>query len=379
MVRAHLAVSESLLDAFQQPESARLLRINIKGEALELAAPPLWKQADEEADFHAMVVEGVLRASPIPSSSLLIFTLDDGTRVLIKYLCLSCPVREKMLYSSSITDLKRGCAANLSLFEAHEREDVTFSGLLDALGKRRKAPAGGVATMMASSQQQSQQPAPHPLTKLEELTLAERGTEKNAGVRLHGMSRSSLEIHPDARAALAKVRAAGEPGNWLALALVEETVVVAALLSVSFPSINDNVFRNEGILSSTLPTDEPRFIIVAQQPQHVFIYYCPQVAPIKQKLAYSIAKQVVVKALSATKAFDLVIEVGEIDDLVQALATSHEEAGTSRRCDSSDESGSSISSSTSLSGESTPKLEHPLLARARPRRPGKPRPRVVEG
>ena len=380
MVRAHLAVSESLLHAFQQPESARLLRIKIEGEALELVAPPPAKRADEEADFHALVVEGVLQASPIPSSSLLIFTLDDGTRVLIKYLGLSCPVREKMLYSSSIADLKRGCAANLSLFEAHEREDVTFSGLLEALGKRRKAPAGGVATVLASSQQQPQQPAPLPFTKLEELTLTERGMERNMGVRLHGMSCLSFEIHPDVRAALAKVLAADEPENWLELALTKETVVVTALLSVSFPSRNDSMCRNERNLSSLLSTDEPRFLIVAQQ-LHLFIYYCPQVAPIEQKFAYSTSKQVVVKALGATKAFDLVIEVGDVDDFVQALATSHGEAGTSSSISniSGGSGSSSNSSSSSVSGTTAPKLEHPLLARARPRGPGRPRPREVEG
>ena len=185
MVRAHLAVSEGLLHAFQQPDPARLLRIKIEGEALDLAAPPLAKQADDDADFYAFLLEGVLQASPAPTSALLIFTLDDGTRVLIKYLGLSCPVREKMLYSSSVTDLKRGLAGNnISLFEAHEREDVTCEGLLEALGKRREAPTGGVATMMASSrhQQQQQQPTPLPLTKLEELSLTERGMERDTGV-----------------------------------------------------------------------------------------------------------------------------------------------------------------------------------------------------
>ena len=374
MVRAHLAVSEGLLHAFQQPEPARLLRIQIEGEALALVETPIAKQADDEADFQALVVEGVLQASPAPSSALLIFTLDDGTRVLIKYLGLSCPVREKMLYSSSVTDLKCGLMGNFSLFEAHEREDVTLAGLLDALGKRREAPTGGVATMMASSQQQQQQqqPAPLPLTKLEELSLTERGMERDTGVRLHGMSRLSFEVHPDVKAALAKVLAAYEPENWLELALTKETVVVAALRSAFFSAANGSVSTTEGGLSSLLPVDEPRFIIVAQQPEHLFIYSCPQDAPIKQKFAYSTAKQVVVEALGAAKAFDRVVEVGDADDLVQALLA---------HASSTSEGETSVSSSSSSSGSGTaaPELEHPMLARARPRGPGRPRPRVVEG
>lgn len=369
MVRAHLAVSEGLLHAFQQPEPARLLRVKIEGEALTLVEFPIAKQADDEADFQALVVEGVLQASPAPTSALLIFTLDDGTRVLIKYLGLSCPVREKMLYSSSVTDLKRGLAGNFAFFEAHEREDVTFAGLLEALGKRREAPAGRVATMMASSQQQQQQqPAPLPLTKLEELSLTERGMERDTGVRLHGMSRLSFEVHPDVKAALDKVLAAGEPENWLELALTKETVVVVALRSVTFPA-GKLVATTEGGLTSLLPTDGPRFVVVAQQPDYLFIYSCPQAAPIKQKFAYSTAKQVVVEALGAAKAFDRVVEVGDADDLVEALAhsssTSQGEADTS--------------SSSSASRATAPELEHPLLARARPRGPRRPRPRVVEG
>lgn len=363
MVRAHLAVSEGLLHAFQQPDPARLLRVKIEGEALELAAPPRAKQSDDGTDFQTLVVEGVLQASPTPTSALLIFTLDDGTPVLIKYLGLSCPVREKMLYSSSVTDLKRGLSCNVSLFEAHEREDVTFEGLLEALGKRQEAPTGGVATMMASAQEQKQQPAPLPLTKLEELSLTERGMERDTGVRLHGMSRLSFEVHTDVKAALAKVLAADEPENWLELALAKETVVVTALRSVSFPAGNGSMSTIEGDLSTLLPTGEPRFLIVARGQQHLFIYSCPQSALIKEKFAYSTAKQVVVEALGAAKAFDRVVEVGDAD-LAQALAhlpsTSEEEANTS------------------TSGNAA-QLEHPLLARARPRGPGRPRPRVVEG
>lgn len=369
MVRAHLAVSEGLLHAFQHPNPARFLRIKVDGEALELAAPPLAKQDDDEADFKALVVEGLLQVSPAPTSALLIFTLDDGTRVLIKYLGISCPVREKMLYSSSITDLRRGLSGNFSLFEAHEREDVTFEGLLEVLGKRREAPTGGVATMMASSQQQQQQqPAPLPFTKLEELSLTERGMERDTGVRLHGMSsRLSFEVHPDVEAALAKVSAADEPENWLEMSLTKETVKVAVLRSVSFPAGNGSVSD----LSSLLPVDEPRFLILAQEAQHLFIYSCPQTAPIKQKFAYSTAKQVVVEALGVAKAFDRVVEVGDADDLVQALAhppaTSEGEANTS------------TSGTAAPHLEHAPQLEHPLLVRARPRGPGRPRPRVVEG
>jgi hypothetical protein len=72
-----------------------------------------------------------------------------------------------------------------------------------------------------------------------------------------------------------------------------------------------------------------------------------------------------VEALGAAKAFDRVVEVGDADDLAQALAhlpsTSEEEANTS------------------TSGTAALQLEHPLLARARPRGPGRPQPRVVEG
>ena len=224
--------------------------------------------------------------------------------------------------------------------------------------------------MMVSSQQQQQQQqqtAPLPLTKLEELSLTERGMERDTGVWLHGMSRLSFEVHPDVKAALAKVLAAYEPENWLELALTEETVVVAALRSVSFSSaVNGSVSTTEGGLSSLLPVDEPRFIIVAQQPEHLFIHSCPQDAPIKQKFAYSTAKQVVVEALGAAKAFDRVVEVGDADDLVQALlahASSTSEGETSA---------SSSSSSSSGSGTAAPELEHPIG-------PGRPRPRVVEG
>jgi hypothetical protein len=365
MVRAHLAVSEGLLHAFQQPDPARLLLVKIEGEALELAAPPIAKKSDDGTDFQTLVVEGVLQASPTPTSALLIFSLDDGTRVLVKYLGLSCPVREKMLYSSSVTDLKRGLSCNVSLFEAHEREDVTFEGLLEALGKRREAPTGGVATMIASAQKQKQQPAPLPLTKLEDLSLTERGMERDTGVRLHGMSRLSFEVHTDVKAAVAKVLAADEPENWLELALAKGTVVVTALRSVSFPAGNGRMSTIEGDLSTLLPTGEPRFLIVAHdKAQHLFIYSCPQSAPIKQKFAYSTAKQVVVEALGAAKAFDRVVEVGDADDLAQALAhlpsTSEEDANTS------------------TSGTAALQLEHLLLARVRPRGPGRPQPRVVE-
>lgn len=280
-MRAHLVCDPTLKTAFQDDTDKpwRVLQIKIENEAMLLAQPPIPPKGREEQDFQALVLEGVLEggggeadqssAPPPLAAALLIFALDDATRVLIKYISGSAKVREKLLFSSCVKDLREGLGAtnNLRLFEAHDKEDVSFAAILEALGK-----SGTTKTA-----------ADLPLTHLERLALEERHMEKNRTVRLPGMAQLSFAVEEEVKTALKTLthtQPVGGPttNNWLELKVEDEKAKV-----VSTRAVPAETMVADSSFSTLLPTDEPRFLVVAhQQPpqqQLIFFYYCPSGAP----------------------------------------------------------------------------------------------------
>ena len=82
--------------------------------------------------------------------------------------------------------------------------------------------------------------------------------------------------------------------NWLDLYIEQETVLVGAAKACSLPINTDT---NTGSESDSLPSGA-RFILLqdpksqsqSQSPSVLFIYYCPENTPIRQKMTMSAAK-----------------------------------------------------------------------------------------
>jgi len=355
-MRAHLSVSDGLLAACQPLHtvtSTRLLHIKIEAECLVLAEPPIKKIGSEEDDFQHLVVERLMQAPN--TAALLLIAMDDHPPVLIKYLPLTCPVREKMLYSSSVADLRRGLAIHFSLFETHELEDMSFLNLTGTLACWRATERGNaIATAPIDDGVES----PLLSTSLYgELAPTERAVARNVGVRLHGMSHVPFTMRSDVREALVRVLETRKPENWMELALKEEKIIVIAVRTVPFEKDmerqDDNLQESAVHLSSLLPLDEPRFLVFTQQDsQHVFVFYCPQTASIKQKFTFSAAKSTLIEALGGYNIFDRIVEATDPNVTIQSLMSCSR--GCKECVDHSDV------------------LHHPLLTETRPRGPKRP-------
>lgn len=356
-MRAHLVCDLALKTAFQDTDKPwRVLQIKIENETMLLAQPPIPPKGKEEQDFQALVLEGILEggggadqlcgAAPPPAAALLIFALDDATRVLIKYISGSAKVREKLLFSSCVKDLKEGLGAtnNLRLFEAHDKEDVSFAAILEALGK-----SGTTKTA-----------ADLPLTHLERLALEERHMEKDRTVRLPGMAQLSFAVEEEVKTALQTLltQQGGGPTttNWLELKVEDEKVKV-----VSTRAVPAETMVPDGSFSALLPTDEPRFLVVAHQQQQIFFYYCPSGAPPKKKMLYSSCKRtafsILRKEVEADGAAAIVEkEIQDPSDIGEVLS-------------SSAVSGDGPSGDSGASAAVVAELQHALLNHSRPRGP----------
>ena len=135
MARANLNISKSLLDSFhsanESTSTIRAVRISILNEDIVLAATlPITSTAD--SDFNSKLV-GFL---PENDAVIILFRLsnkaDDPNQkwLLIAWVPDSSKVRDKMLYSSSREDVKKGLGLSLFVtpdFHASSFNDITWN------------------------------------------------------------------------------------------------------------------------------------------------------------------------------------------------------------------------------------------------------------
>ena len=117
MARANLTVQPSLIEAFSNAQDTRDVRIikvgiDIESETLVMKQSYNVSSTSHKSDFVKIVTDKIVTET---SSSFLLFCLSDFDEVnaseslkwlLITWIPDNCEIREKMLFSSSKSDLK---------------------------------------------------------------------------------------------------------------------------------------------------------------------------------------------------------------------------------------------------------------------------------
>jgi hypothetical protein len=261
MARAHLPVDVELAAAFLQAQSqdskVAWIACTIKGEAISLI------KAHEDATSEiSSTVDSLRTAVPLTDEQpAFVLIARERTPTARRWQLLNwapdcAPPRLKMLYSSSREDLKQSLGAG---FFASHRDYSAFDSDLSG------------ASLIAAEQPKGDAP----LTDAERLENEER--TRPAFSRCAGMASVPFELSAEASTAL----------QGLSTGLVEvvlgenETLVLAQPLQEETSHIRDAL--------SAL--DAPRFVVVKRDAKCALVFYCPDSAPIKQKMTYSTAKQ----------------------------------------------------------------------------------------
>ena len=260
MARAHLPVDVELASAFLQAQSqdskVAWIACTIKGEAVCLI------KAHEDAESELTAVVDSLKASVPLSDEQPAFVLIARERTptarrwqLLNWAPDCAPPRLKMLYSSTREDLKQSLGAG---FFASHRDYSAFDSDLS-----------GEALLAAETKSDEA-----PLTDAERLENEER--TRPAFSRCAGMASVPFELSAEASTAL----------QGLSTGLVE--VVLGENETLELAQSTEETARIRDALSAL---DAPRFVVVKRSEKAALVFYCPDAAPIKQKMTYSTAKQ----------------------------------------------------------------------------------------
>ena len=295
MARAHLPVDVELASAFLQAQSqdskVAWIACTIKGEAVCLI------KAHDDATSELTAVVDSLQASVPLSDEQPAFVLIARERTptarrwqLLNWAPDCAPPRLKMLYSSTREDLKQSLGAG---FFASHRDYSAFDSDLS-----------GEALLAAETKSDEA-----PLTDAERLENEER--TRPAFSRCAGMASVPFELSAEASTAL----------QGLSTGLVE--VVLGANETLELAQSTEETSRIRDALSAL---DAPRFVVVKRGAKAVLVFYCPDSAPIKQKMTYSTAKQtfsglVAEKGIKAT-----LVDCRDASDLDSSVAGVLEEA-----------------------------------------------------
>lgn len=284
-------LAQAFLQA-QSPESkVAWLACTIKGEAICLT------KAHEVTAPLAATVDGLRTGVPLgdeqPAFILIARERTPTARrwQLVHWAPDCAPPRLKMLYSSSREDLKQSLGAG---FFASHKDYSAFDG--DTLK--------GAALLGAEVKGEA------PLTDAERLEKEERDTSRPAQ-KCAGMASIPFELSDDAAAALE-----GWSVEAPSFKLVEVVLGPNETLELAQQPLPE-VIQVRDALSAL---DAPRFIVVKRGARVALVFYCPDAAPIKQKMTYSTAKQTFAALVAAKGVVATLVDVRDAADLDAAVA-----------------------------------------------------------
>ena len=296
MARAHLPVDVELASAFLQAQSqdskVAWIACTIKGEAVCLI------KAHEDATSTTLsdTVDSLQASVPLSDEQpCFVLIARERTPTARRWQLLNwapdcAPPRLKMLYSSTREDLKQSLGAG---FFASHRDFSAFDSDLS-----------GAALLAAETKSDDAA-----LTDMERLENEER--TRPAFSRCAGMASVPFELSEEASTAL----------QGLSTGLVE--VVLGANETLELAQSTEETARIRDALSAL---DAPRFVVVKRSEKAVLVFYCPDSAPIKQKMTYSTAKQTF-SALVAEKGIKAtLVDCRDASELDSSVAGVLEEA-----------------------------------------------------
>mmetsp|Transcript_20902 Transcript_20902/g.62361 ORF Transcript_20902/g.62361 Transcript_20902/m.62361 type:complete len:345 (-) Transcript_20902:42-1076(-) len=264
MARAYLSVDVALANEFlrvQAEPATRWLLCRVKGEAVCLEKSGA-AGASVEADFDTLKADAGL---DIDEPAFVVFARSEGLKrgwQLVVWVPDSAKPQLKMIYSSSREDLKSSLGAGF------------FSGFKDYC-------CNEPADLVWAHVVESEKDHAAPLTETEILVKEEQGMEKDS--RRSSIGMASVPFHLDAEAA-----AALDAFKSGAASFVEVVVAPGETLKLAQGALA--LKTDDSVKDALAALDAPRFVLVQRAGQRLFVYYCPEAAPIKAKMTYSTAK-----------------------------------------------------------------------------------------
>ncbi|OQR99681.1 twinfilin-like protein [Achlya hypogyna] len=291
-----LRVGDALASIFQRVQedrSTRCLDVKIEGEEL-LCAQTFPVAGDVQAEWVA-----IQAGTTAPSLLLVHIESSNGPWkwVLIAHVPDSLPAREKMLYASARDCLKQQLGLSYFVGDVHTTDLATF-GYRDVLATTHNNIG--------------------PLSEKEVLLKEEARLERDLSVKASAMSVMPFGIAPACAAAL---DAFASGGSFLSMQLENETLTVLKQLPAT----------HEVHLSLELARHVPSYVLYRHSDRRlvVFLYVCPDDAPVRLKMTYSTAKASVLALLPAHNiTVDKTIEITDVATALEAIQSdiAHEEA-----------------------------------------------------
>ncbi|TYZ59890.1 hypothetical protein PybrP1_009203 [[Pythium] brassicae (nom. inval.)] len=285
MARAQLLLSAELERAFADAQSGgvRFVKASIEGETFALAGVGA-ASADVRGDA-ARVAASELAPT---SAAFVLFCLDVNAPalrwVLLAFVPEAVSVRDKMLYSSSRESLKKQLGHNYFVGEFHATD-------VDA--KKKHA-------------------ADAPLSETERLLKETALLERDTNVKSTAMGVIPFAISQNVREKLALFK--DGKFDWIAMKLNtddESVEVVKSLESVDLVDVQGAVDQK----APSFVTYRYRGALAASKPVLIFLYVCPEEAPVRQKMVYSTCKATV---LAATSELGLEFDKTKTDEELKA-------------------------------------------------------------
>ncbi|KAI9592876.1 twinfilin-2-like protein [Syncephalis fuscata] len=277
-----IQASKELIERFAQAiasDNDRIIRVSIKNESLvEDGVVPV--KDNWETDFS--LVEGLLEER---TPSYILYRLDsknssdDHEWLFMAYVPDRASVRDKMLYASTRATLTKelGNARFTDALYGTTREELTLKGYKDHL-RHLKA-----AAPLTEAEEQ-----------MEQLRVTEAATSVGNGSRRNHMAALGFPIEDAAQDALKQLQSEGHKDNCVILRLniKEEKVELDTVQTVTVSN-----------LATTIPKDLPRYTFYSYKKEDsteaiVFIYTCPSVANVREKMIYSSARETLLNTVS---------------------------------------------------------------------------------
>ncbi|TMW57107.1 hypothetical protein Poli38472_003032 [Pythium oligandrum] len=289
MAKAVLNVNEALARAFASAQSGkvRFVKVVIVDEDLTLAGV-----GDASSDVRGDC--DALRSTHLTAedAAFVLFCLDVHVPalrwVLLAFVPESASVRDKMLYSSSRESLKKQLGMNYFVGEFHATElsDVTLEGFQHA--KQR-------------------QTVDAPLSETERLLKETALLERDTNIRSTAMGVIPFGISQNVRDKLTLLK--DGKFDWIAMKLNTEDESVEVVKSVESVDLID--------VQSVIDQKNPSFVAYrppptasASSPSLLFLYVCPEDAPVRLKMVYSTAKATILATTTELGlTFDKTIEI----------------------------------------------------------------------
>ena len=295
-----IRASDELLSCFAAAKdgNVRVMKVQIEGTAM-VPRSTVDIAGDEKSDFAA--VDSLLEDA-LPC--YILFKMDSATKegwLLANWVPENTPVRQKMLYASSRETLKKELGSIAAEMTAAERDEITYEAYQGAV-------------VVNEAERLSLMSDKERALKHTANTHVDTGIPTKASY-VHGVK---FPLSEEARDAIASLKENARL-SYVQLRVDKEQIVLdkKETLGAGFDAYKSAVCCN---------TSEPRFSLYVSgcgdedAPEAViFCLYCPEDAPVKQKMLYSTAKAAVAGAASeqglkiANK-----LEVREASDLVES-------------------------------------------------------------